>query len=72
MGLVEQQETDFPVLSGTQHHRQGAIVPIFPPIPIVDDPSQPWFFVGNTRHLTEVDGGFRTMGVQLTEFLNAK
>ena len=34
--------------------------------------SQPWFFVGNTRHLTEVDGGFRTMGVQLTEFLNAK
>ncbi len=50
-------------------HVEQVVIGLYPD---ADDPSQPWFFVGNTRHLTEVGGGFWTMGVQLTEFLNTK
>ncbi|MFQ5731024.1 MAG: hypothetical protein ACE5KM_03610 [Planctomycetaceae bacterium] len=40
--------------------------------PDTNDPSQPWFFLGQTCHLTALGGGFWTMGLELTEFANAE
>ena len=38
--------------------------------PDIRDPSQPWFFLGERRHLTEDASGCWTMGVQLMQFIN--
>ena len=34
--------------------------------------SQPWFFLGETCHLTDLGGGCRTLGITVTECANAK
>ena len=40
--------------------------------PDKNDPSQPWFFLGDTRHLTDLGGGCWALGIKFTEFANAR
>jgi len=36
------------------------------------DPSQPWFFLGANQYSTSIGGGFYSLGIELSEFVNGK